>query len=87
MSIMQSFRRWVRFLLECPLYYDLRKSLIDKLYWKHPNVIKFIDLLRSENENTLRKLATYIQDFELRTRIYYFNWDKFYFSHVLYLIV
>jgi len=26
-------------LLECPLYYDLRKSLIDKYYWKHPNMI------------------------------------------------
>jgi len=36
-------------------------------------MIKFIDLLKSENENTLRKLATYIQEFELRTRIYYFN--------------
>ena len=47
------------FLLECPLYYDLRKSLIDKYYWKHPNMIKFIDLLKSENENTLRKLAIY----------------------------
>ena len=46
------------FLLECPLNYDLRKSLIDKYYWKHPNMITFIDLLRSENENTLRKLAT-----------------------------
>ena len=41
---------------------------------KHPNMIKFIDLLRSENENTLRKLATYIhKGFELRTRIYYLN--------------
>ena len=46
------------FLLECPLNYDLRKSLIDKYYWKQPNMITFIDLLRSENENTLRKLAT-----------------------------
>jgi len=37
-------------------------------------MIKFIDLIRSENENTLRKLATYIEEyFELRTRIYYFN--------------
>jgi len=41
---------------------------------KHPNMIKFIDLLRSENENTWRKLATYIhKGFELRTRIYYLN--------------
>ena len=47
-------------LLECPLYHDLRKSLIYKYYWKHPNMIKFIDLLKSENENTLCKLAIYI---------------------------
>ena len=59
------------FLLECPLYYDLRKLLINKYSWKHPNMIKFIDLLKSENENTLRKLATYIhRGFKLRTRIY-----------------
>ena len=32
------------FLLECPLYYDRRKLLIDKYYWKHPNMIKFIDV-------------------------------------------
>jgi len=32
-------------LLECPLLYDLRKSLTDKYYWKHPNMIKLIDLL------------------------------------------
>ena len=41
---------------------DLRKSLIDRYYWKHPNMIKFIDLLRSENENTLRTLATFIHE-------------------------
>ena len=28
------------FLLECPLNYDLRKSMIDKYYWKQPNMIK-----------------------------------------------
>jgi len=62
------------FLLECPLYYDLRKLLIDKYYWTHPIMIKLIDLLRSENENTFRKLSTCIhKGFELRTRIYDFN--------------
>ena len=29
------------FLLECPLYYDLRKLLIYKYYWKHTNMIKY----------------------------------------------
>ena len=47
-------------LLECQLYHDLRKSLIDTKYWKLPNMIKFIDLLKSENENTCHKLAIYI---------------------------
>mgnify|MGYP000559021530 CR=1 FL=1 len=47
-------------LLEYPLHYDLRKLIIDKYYWKQPNMIKFIDLLRFEHEHTLRKLATYV---------------------------
>ena len=46
----------------------------DKYYWKHPNMLKFIDLLKSENENMLRKLAIYIhKGFELTTRMYYSN--------------
>ena len=71
MSIMQYLEDEFHFILECPLYYDLRQLLIYKYYWKHPNMIKFIDSLKSGNENTLRKLATCIhRGFELRTRIY-----------------
>ena len=61
------------FLLECPFYRDLRKSVIDTYSWKRPYMmIKFIDLLKPENENTSRKLAIYIyihKGFELRTRL------------------
>ena len=35
------------FLLECPLYHNFRKSVIDKQYWTHPNMIKCIALLTS----------------------------------------
>jgi len=53
------------------------------LHLKHPNMVKFIDLLKSENGNTLRKLAIYIhKGFELRTRIYYSNL----ITHFLHLI-
>jgi len=41
---MQYLEDEFHFLLECPLYYDLRKLLIDKYYWKHHSMITFIDL-------------------------------------------
>ncbi len=48
------------FVLECPLYSDLRKQYILKRYWKRPNMLKFIDLISSENTVMLRKLAIFI---------------------------
>ena len=33
------------FLLECPLYKDLRKKYVKKYYWKNTNMLKFIELL------------------------------------------
>ena len=60
------------FLLECPLYSDLRKLYIKKYYWCHPNIIKFTELLSSENENVVRKLGLFIyKSFEERNKHYY----------------
>ena len=36
------------FLLECPLYKDLRKKEVKKYCWKNTNKLKFIELISSE---------------------------------------
>ena len=55
-------------LLECPLYNNLRKQLINKYFWKKPNMPKFIELLQSQNKNVIRRLSMFIfKMFELKT--------------------
>ena len=55
------------FLLECPAYNTLRSQYIKQYYYKHPNMVKFIELLKSENSNEIKNLASYIyKAFELR---------------------
>ena len=62
------------FLFECPLYSDIRKLYIKKYFWRHPNMIKFVELLTSENENTIKKLALFIhKSFEERNNRHYIN--------------
>ena len=62
------------FLLECPLNSEIRKLYIKGYYWKHPNMVKFIELLKSENEKTQRMLAIFIyKGFEKRNSVYYLN--------------
>ncbi|MCG8046233.1 MAG: reverse transcriptase family protein, partial [Candidatus Thiodiazotropha endolucinida] len=58
------------FLLECPLYTDLRRLYINRYFWNRPNMPKFIELLTAENTNLLKKLSTYIEKaFNLRKNI------------------
>ena len=49
------------FMLECPLYQELRQKYIKKYYWKRPNIIKFQELLSSENKNVLKNMSVFIQ--------------------------
>ena len=59
------------FLLECPLYSDLRKMYINRYFSSHPNILKFKELLTSENSNVTRKLACYVfKGFQIRYNIY-----------------
>ena len=40
---------------------------INKYYWQRPNMIKLIELVRSENETTLKRLSMYLEKaFKLR---------------------
>ena len=59
-------------LLECPLYNNMRKQLINKYFWKRPNMPKFIELLQSQNKNVIRRLSMFIfKMFELKTNADY----------------
>jgi len=43
------------FLLECPLYQDLRKKYVKTYNWKNTNMLQFIELIISENETVIKK--------------------------------
>ena len=62
------------FLFECPLYFEIRKLYIKKYYWKHPNMIKFIQLMTTKNVNALKNLAIFIcKGFDIRNNRNYVN--------------
>lgn len=48
------------FVIECPLYAELRKQYIKSYFWKRPNFIKFIELINSENEKIVKSIATFV---------------------------
>ena len=57
----------LHFVLDCVLYKELRKKYINKYYWQRLNMIKLIELVRSENETTLKRLSMYLgKAFKLR---------------------
>jgi hypothetical protein len=60
------------FLLECPLFTHLRKKYIHKYYRKNTNMIKFIELLQTDNEKRVRNLSIFVfKAFKLRADLYY----------------
>ncbi len=48
------------FVLECPLYADLRKTYIRRYFWNRPSMFKFIELVTSENNIVCRRLAMFV---------------------------
>ena len=62
------------FVMECVMYTDIRKKYIGRKYWFRPSMAKFVDLIKSENENILRNLGTYIHKaFIIRNEVMYRN--------------
>ena len=60
------------FILECPLYVDLRKKYISRYYWLRPSMFKFIELLNSSNAGCVRKLGCFIfHEFKRRSDVLY----------------
>ena len=56
------------FVLECPIYVDMRKKYISKYYWNHPSMFKFINLINNTNVNIVKKLGMYVfHAFKLRS--------------------
>ena len=48
------------FVLECKCFNDLRSRYIKRYYWKHPSMLKFIQLLKDDNCKVIRNLAIYV---------------------------
>jgi len=58
------------FLLECPLYKDLRKTYVKKYYWKNTNKLTFNELITSENETVIKNISMFVnKSFELRINV------------------
>ena len=59
------------FIIECPNYLEYRRIHIKQYYWKHPNMIKFLELIGTENIKDIIQLAKYIfKSFKLRNDMY-----------------
>jgi len=68
MYIVFKTRGWIPFLLECPLYKDLRRKFVKKYYWKKTNMLKVIELITSENETVI--LSMFVnKSFDLRINL------------------
>ena len=60
------------FVCECSLYVDLRRKNILAFYRQIPNMFIFIELLRTDNTYTLKRLSTFIfKAFETRNTYNY----------------
>ena len=63
------------FIIECNLYKDQRKKLIPMKYWVRPNMVKFIELINTEDKKVIKNLASYIYNaFEIRNNIITLNY-------------
>lgn len=60
------------FVIECPVYIDLRKQYIPQYYWRRPSMFKFVELVNSTNRNCIRKLCVFVfHAFKLCTDLLY----------------
>ena len=47
------------FVFECALYVEIRQKYISKYFWKHPSMIKFIELLCTDSKKNIKMLSMY----------------------------
>ena len=43
----------IHFLLKCPMFSNSRKTYIKKCFWKRPSMIRFVELMNSENKEII----------------------------------
>ena len=48
------------FVFECALYVEIRQKYISKYFWKHPSMIKFIELLCTDSKKNIKMLSMYV---------------------------
>ena len=58
------------FVLECPIYLDIRKLYINNYYFKKLNMYKMVEHFNTTNKKQLRNLSVYIyKAFEIRRNV------------------
>ena len=68
----QSLEDEYHFIIECNSYLELRKQLIPIYHWKHPNMLKFTELINCTNARILRNFGSYVNKaFKLRNELLY----------------
>lgn len=62
------------FILECPLYLNLRRQYIPRYYFQNPSMFKLLELMSSLRKKYLRNLAIFVfKAFEERNNTLYVN--------------
>ena len=62
------------FILECPLYSNIRTLYVKRYFYTRPNMFKLTELMSSNSKKQIRNLATFIfKAFEERNRILYIS--------------
>ena len=50
------------FIVICPRLHEIRKKYIKKYYYKHPNMLKFLELMTKTQSTHLRRLSLFIKE-------------------------
>ena len=48
------------FIIECPLYTELRRKYIPNYYYRRPSMLKLVELINTHNSRLLKKLGSFI---------------------------
>ena len=48
------------FVFDCALYVEIRQKYISKYFWKHPSMIKLIELLCTDSKKNIKMLSMYV---------------------------
>ena len=60
------------FVMECPVYAEERSKLIKRYFWRRPNMMKFVELMTSENKSIVQSLACFVEKaFKIRNNVLY----------------